>query len=151
MRYNRGTGWRFLMAASTSFRISESARRRLATRAAQDGISATALVERLIIEGVEQLDFPGVVFRGPAHDRRAALAAGPDVWEVIARLRELEGSTEERIATLSEESELHPRLLRLAVDYAAEHPDEIRRRMDRNDEMVERSRAAAQQREALLA
>jgi hypothetical protein len=139
------------MAASTSFRISESARRRLATRAAQDGISATALVERLIVEGVEQLDFPGVVFRGPAHDRRAALAAGPDVWEVIARLRELEGSTEERIATLSEESELHPRLLRLAVDYAAEHPDEIRRRMDRNDEMVERSRAAAQQREALLA
>jgi hypothetical protein len=139
------------MAASTSFRISESARRRLATRAAQDGISATALVERLIVEGVEQLDFPGVVFRGPAHDRRAALAAGPDVWEVIARLRELEGSTEERIATLSEESELHPRLLRLAVDYAAEHPDEIRRRMDRNDEMVERSRTAAQQREALLA
>jgi hypothetical protein len=151
VRYNCGTSWRFLRAASTSFRISESARRRLATRAAQDGISATALVERLIVEGVEQLDFPGVVFRGPAHDRRAALAAGPDVWEVIARLRELEGSTEERIATLSEESELHPRLLRLAVDYAAEHPDEIRRRMDRNDEMVERSRAAAQQREALLA
>jgi hypothetical protein len=139
------------MAASTSFRISESAKRRLNTRAAQDGISATALLERLIVEGVEQLDFPGIVFRGPAHDRRAALAAGPDVWEVIDRLRELEGSTEERIATLSEESELHPRLIRLAVDYAAEHPDEIRRRMDHNDEMAERSRKAAQQREALLA
>jgi hypothetical protein len=139
------------MAASTSFRISESAKRLLSTRAAQDSISATALLERLIVEGVAQLDFPGIVFRGPAHDRRAALAAGPDVWEVIARLRELEGSTEERIATLSEESELHPRLIRLAVDYAAEHPDEIRRRMDRNDEMAERSRRAAQQREALLA
>ena len=139
------------MAASTSFRISESAKRRLATRAAADGMSATALLERLIDEGVAQLDFSGIVFRGPAHDRRAALAAGPDVWEVIARLRELEGSTEERVATLSEESELHPRLIRLAVDYAAEHPDEIRRRMDRNDEMVERSRQAAQQREALLA
>ena len=139
------------MAASTSFRISESAKRLLSTRAAQDSISATALLERLIVEGVAQLDFPGIVFRGPAHDRRAALAAGPDVWEVIARLRELEGSTEERIATLSEESELHPRLIRLAVDYAAEHPDEIRWRMDRNDEMAERSRRAAQQREALLA
>jgi hypothetical protein len=138
------------MAASTSFRISESARRQLGTRAAQDGMSATALLERLIVEGVAELDFPGIVFRGPTHDRRAALAAGPDVWEVIARLRELEGSTEERIATLSEESELHPRLIRLAVDYAAEHPDEIRQRMDRNDEMAERSRKAAQQREALL-
>jgi hypothetical protein len=139
------------MAASTSFRISESAKRRLNARAEQDGMSATALIERLIVEGIEQLDFPGITFRGPAHDRRAALAAGPDVWEVIARLRELEGSTEERIATLSDESELHPRLIRLAVDYSAEHPDEIRRRMDRNDEMVERSRQAAQQREALLA
>jgi hypothetical protein len=139
------------MAASTSYRISESAKRLLSSRAAQDGMSATALLERLIVEGVAQHDFPGIVFRGPAHDRRAALAAGPDVWEVITRLRELEGSTEERIATLSEESELHPRLIRLAVDYAAEHPDEIRSRMDRNDEMVERSRKAARQREALLA
>ena len=95
---------------------------------------------------------PGDHVRNRRQDlRRAALAAGPDVWEVIARLRELEVSTEERIATLSEESELHHRLIRLAVDYAAEHPDEIRRRMDRNDEMVERSRKAAQQREALLA
>lgn len=139
------------MAASTSFRISEAARRRLNARAEQEGTSATALIERLIVEGVEQLDFPGIVFRGPAHDRRAALAAGPDVWEVIARLRELEGSTEDRITMLSEEAELHPRLIRLAVDYAAEHPDEIRRRMDRNDEMAERSRRATQQREALLA
>ena len=139
------------MAASTSFRISEHAKRRLNARAEQDGTSATALIERLILEGIDQLDFPGIVYRGPAHDRRAALAAGPDVWEVIARLRELEGSTEERIATLSEESELHPRLIRLAVDYAAEHSEEIRRRMDRNSEMAERSHRAAQQREALLA
>src|SRR5918999_1511108 len=93
----------------------------------------------------------GVLLRGVGDAGRAALAAGPDVWEVIARLRELEGSTEERIATLSEESELHPRLIRLAVDYAAEHPDEIRSRIDSNDEMAERSRKAAQQREALLA
>lgn len=139
------------MAASTSFRISDAARRRLTSRAAHEGVSATALLERLIVEGVEQLDYPGIVFRGSAHDRRAALAGGPDVWEVLGRLRELDGSTEERIATLSEESELHPRLIRIAVDYAAEHAEEMRELMDRNVAMVERSRRAAEQRGALLA
>jgi hypothetical protein len=136
---------------STSFRISEAARRRLAERAAHEGVSATMLLDRLICEGVDQLDHPGIVFRGPTHDRRAALAAGPDVWEVVARLQELEGSEERRIATLSEESELHPRLIRLALDYAAAHPDEMRERIERNRALADRSRRAAEQRQALIA
>ena len=61
------------MAASTSFRISDAARARLASRAAHEGVTATALLDQLIIEGIDQLDYPGIVFRGPAHDRRAAL------------------------------------------------------------------------------
>lgn len=139
------------MASSTSFRISDAARARLAARAAQEGTSATALLDQLIVEGTDQLDYPGIVFRGPAHDRRAALAAGPDVWEVVARLQELDGSQEQRISLLSKESDLHPRLIRIALDYAAEHPDDIRRRIDKNRAMAQRSQAAALQREALLA
>jgi hypothetical protein len=139
------------MAASTSFRISDTARTRLASRAAREGTTATALLDQLIIEGIDQLDYPGIVFRGTAHDRRAALAAGPDVWEVVARLQELEGSEEQRISLLAAESDLHPRLIRIALDYAAEHPDEIRERIDRNRDMIERSRRMAGQREALLA
>ena len=138
------------MARSTSFRISDAARHRLSSRAAREGVSATALLDRLIIEGVDQLDCPGIVFRGPAHDRRAALAAGPDVWEVVARLKELEGSEEQRIATLSDESDLHPRLIRMAIDYAAAHADEVRARIDRNQQLAEESRRAARQRDALL-
>lgn len=113
-------------------------------------MSATALLDRLIIEGVDLLDYPGIVFRGPAHDRRAALAAGPDVWEIVARLQELTGTGEQRIGTLSAESDLHPRLIRIAVDYAAEHPDEIQQRIDRNRAMAERNRTTSHQREALL-
>ncbi len=139
------------MASSTSFRLSGDAKRRLSKRAEAEGVSATALLERLIAEGVDQLDHPGIVFRGPANDRRAALAAGPDVWEVIARLQELSGSEEERIAMLGEESDLHPRLIRIAIDYAVEHPDEIRRRIDRNRELAERSRRAVEERGALIA
>lgn len=139
-----------MATTSTSFRISETAKRRLAARAAAEGTSATALLDRLILEGVDQLDHPGIVFRGPAHDRRAALAAGPDVWEVVARLQELDGAEEERVRVLSAESGLHPRLIRVALDYAAAHPDDTRQRIARNRELAERSRQIAQQREALL-
>lgn len=139
------------MAASTSFRISDTAKARLASRAAREGMTATALLDQLIIEGIDQLDYQGIIFRGSAHDRRAALAAGPDVWEVVARLQELEGNEEQRISLLSAESDLHPRLIRIALDYAAEHSGEVRERIDRNRDMAERSRRTAQQREALLA
>ena len=139
------------MTASTSFRISQAARTRLASRAAREGTSATALLDQLIVEGIDQLDYPGIVFRGPAHDRRAALAAGPDVWEVISRLQELDGSEEQRISVLSKESDMHPRLIRTALDYAAEHPDDVRRRIDKNRAMAQQSQAAALQRETLLA
>jgi hypothetical protein len=140
-----------IMATSTSFRISDTARTRLATRAVREGMTATALLDLLIVEGIDQLDYPGIIFRGPAHDRRAALAAGPDVWEVIARLQELDGSEEQRISLLSAESDLHPRLIRIALDYAAEHSAEIRERIERNQAVAKRSRGMSQQRQALLA
>jgi hypothetical protein len=139
------------VAASTSFRISEVIKARLASRAAREGMTATALLGQLIVEGIDQLDYPGIIFRGPVHDRRAALAAGPDVWEVVARLQELDGSEEQRISLLSTESDLHPRLIRIALDYAADHADEVRARIDRNRATAERSRRTSRQREALLA
>jgi len=89
------------VAASTSFRISDAARARLASCAARDGVTVTALLDR--------------------------------------------------ISLLAAESDLHPRLIRIALDYAAEHPNEIRERIDRNRTMAERSRQTARQREALLA
>jgi hypothetical protein len=152
MRYNSfNEQRRLLVAVSTSFRISDTTKSRLATRAAREGMTVTALLDQLIVEGIDQLDYPGILFRGPTHDRRAALAAGPDVWEIVARLQELDGSEEQRISLLSAESELHPRLIRVALDYAADHADEVRERIDRNRAMAERSRRTSEQREALLA
>jgi hypothetical protein len=72
------------------------------------------------------------------------------VWEVVARLQELDGTEERRISLLTEESDLHPRLIRLALDYAAEHSDDVLARIERNRAVAERSRAASEQREALL-
>lgn len=139
------------MTASTSFRISTFAKGILAARAEAEGVTATALMERLILEGARMAEHPGIIFRGPERDRRAALAAGPDVWEVLGRLRELEGSEEERIRELSEESDVHPRLIRTAVDYAAAHPVEVRERIERHEALIEQSRRLVEQRAALLA
>jgi len=127
---------------STSFRISESASRRLAERAAREGTSSTALLNRLIREGFDQLDHPGIVFRGPISDRRAALAAGPEVWEVVARLQELDGPEERRIAVLSQQSDLHSRRIKIAIAYARAHGPEIIERIDRNREAAEAIRSS---------
>ena len=139
------------MASSTSFRLSDEAKRRLMDRAEQEGVSATALLERLIVEGVDTLDHAGIVYRGTIHDRRAALAGGPDVWEVIARLRELSGGEEERIEVLAAETELHPREIRVALEFAARHPRDVQARVARNEEAIVAGRQAAEQRRALLA
>lgn len=122
---------------STLVRISESASRRLSERAAREGTSSTALLNRLIQEGFDQLDHPGIVFRGPISDRRAALAAGPDVWEVVARLQELDGPVERRIAVLSQQSDLQSRKIEIAIAYARAHGSEIVERIDRNREAAE--------------
>jgi len=114
-------------------------------------MTVTALLDRLIMEGCDEIDFPGIIFRGPVNDRRAGLAAGPDVWEVVARLQELDGHEERRIATLAEESALHPRSIRLALDYAAEHRETVQARIDRNRALAERQRRVAEERGRLLA
>jgi hypothetical protein len=139
------------MPSSTSFRLSDRAKERLQQRADREGTSSTALLERLILEGVATLDHPGIVYRGSATDRRAAIAGGPDVWEVVARLRELTGAEEERIELLAEESELHPRQIRLALEFAARHPEEVDRRLALHEEAIRESRQAAEQRQAYLA
>ncbi|RBO94365.1 hypothetical protein DFR74_102788 [Nocardia puris] len=122
---------------TTSFRVSESAGRRLVARAAQEGTSSTALLNRLIREGVDQLEHPGIVFRGPITDRRAALAAGPEVWEVVARLLELDGPVERRIAVLSSRCDLRAPTIRTALAYARAHGAEIGARIGRNRQVAE--------------
>jgi hypothetical protein len=109
----------------------------LADRAAREGTSCTALLDRLIHEGVDQLEHPGIVFRGPLDDRRAALAAGPEIWEVVARLRELGGPAEGRIAVLSAKSNLNTSKIELALEYARAHDGEILERIARNRQAAE--------------
>jgi hypothetical protein len=45
-------------------------------------------VARLVDEGVRMEEHLGIVFRDGPTGRRAGLAGGPDVWEVIVVLRD---------------------------------------------------------------
>ncbi len=97
----------------------------LAGHAARTGASVTSALELLILEATRAADFPGIVYRGPVGARRAAIAGGPDVWEVVARIQEVSGTLNARVDQVHAESGLAPSLVQLAIEFAAAHPDEI--------------------------
>src|SRR4051812_49143995 len=86
--------------STTSLRLDDKLRERLAMLAEAEGTSLTALVERLLREGLAVAAHPGIVFKPGPTGRRAALAGGPDVWEIASALRQTSGSESERIDAL---------------------------------------------------
>ena len=54
------------------------------------GATASALAQRLVDEGLRTAEHPGIIFKDGPTGRRAALAGGPDVWEIVNVLRELD-------------------------------------------------------------
>src|ERR671923_1890321 len=60
---------------------------RLERRGERAGMNRSRLAERYIDEGMRMEDHPGIVFREGPTGRRAALAGGPDVWEVMSAIR----------------------------------------------------------------
>lgn len=140
------------MAASraTSYRLDPAIKGRLEEQAAEEGVSERSLLERLISEGLDTLHQPGIIYRDGPTGRRAALAVGADVWEVVSALRHTTGTQEERIAALAEQFGLHRRHIRTAIDYAAVHRDEIDAQVAHNDEAARRVQRLTEARDDLL-
>jgi len=55
--------------------------------AANPGLSLSSAANRLVDEALRMGEHLGIVFKPGPTGRRAALAAGPDVWEVIRAIR----------------------------------------------------------------
>jgi hypothetical protein len=140
-----------MASRATSYRLDPVVKSRLERQAAAEGITERALMERLISEGIDTLYHPGVIYRDGPTGRRAALAVGPDIWEVVSALRHTKGSPEKRIAVLAEQFNLHPRHIRTAIDFAASHQDEIDAQVRANDEAAEAARELASSRADLMA
>lgn len=119
-----------------SFRLPPRLVKRISEDAAEYGTTVTALVTSLLDEGTKIRRFPRIEYRpGPA-GRRAALTDGPDVWEVVGRIRELRGGEAVRIATLLEETALTEEQVRRALAFYAAYPDEIDARLDLEEQAL---------------
>ena len=138
------------MKTTTSLRLPDELRDRLAAAASQQDTTVTALLERYAREGLATEAHPGIVFKPGLTGRRAALAGGPDVWEVVAALRSTTGNEQDRVTTVADQLGLHPRQVTIALSYAADHPDEIEQRIAANETALAQAEQAHHVRQRLL-
>jgi hypothetical protein len=138
------------MRKTTSLRLPEDLRDRLIVAAEQQSTTLTALVERYTREGLATDAHPGIVFKSGPSGRRAALAGGPDVWEIIDALRTTTGAEQDRVATVADQLDIHPRQVTIALGYAADHPDEIEGRIAANQRALSQAEQMHQARQRLL-
>lgn len=137
--------------STTSVRLDDELRQELAGVAAAEGTTVSELIQRFVREGLACAAHPGIVFKSGPSGRRAALAGGPDVWEVVGALRQFPGSEADRVAALSNQLGLHERQIVIALNYAAAHPDQIEARMAANERALDDAQRVAAERERLLA
>lgn len=137
--------------ATTSIRLSDELRQALALAARAEGVTVTELIEQFAREGLACVAHPGIVFKPGPSGRRASLAGGPDVWEVVAALRDVPGSEATRVAVVAEQLGLHERQVVIALNYAAENVGEIEDRIEANDGELEKAERLAAERRRLLA
>lgn len=136
---------------TTSLRLDDDLRRRLSSAARAQGTSVTAVIDRLVREGLALAEHPGIMFKDGPSGRRAALAGGPDVWEIMSALRQTSGTEAQRVAQLAEEFGIAERQIAIALNYASAHREEVESRVRTNDLALERAEREAAERRRLLA
>jgi hypothetical protein len=128
------------MTSPLSIRFDEGVLARLRRRAqATPGATPSGLAQRLVDEGLRMAEHPGVLFKDGPSGRRAALAFGPDVWEVVKFLREIDERGPHAVDAAVEVLGLAEAQVRIAMHYYSAHPDEIDEEIAQADE---ESRAA---------
>lgn len=119
---------------SIAFRFDPITVRRLKRRAQEAQMRQTTLAERYIEEGLRHEEHPLIYFRaGEAGRRPALIGTRLDVAEVIATVRQNEGSVEEAADYL----EVPTEQVEACVSYYADYKDEV-------DAWIERAKAAAE-------
>jgi len=140
------------MTTPLSIRFAPSLLARLRQRAnAVPGASAAGLAQRLIDEGLRMADHPGVIFKDGPSGRRAALAYGPDVWEVIKFLREVDERGPAAIDAAAEVFAVDAGRVGTAINYYGDYPDEIDAEVAEADEASARAEAAWRIQQQLIA
>jgi len=111
--------------------------------AAHSDLSLSGASNLLIDEALRMYEHPLIVFRDGPAGRRARVVGGPDVWEVVSAVRSVRESEpactgDDALCTVAETSGVAMPMLRAALDYWGDFPDEV-------DAFAERARAEAEQ------
>jgi hypothetical protein len=136
--------------SSQPIRIDAGTLKALRGRSAQTGEPIVRLAQRYIDEGMKQERHPGIVFRDGPAGRRAVVAGGPDVWEVIAAAHSAPERGDELISAMAERVGIPTERVRVAIRYYAEYPDEIDRWIRMVDEEADRLEQALERERQLL-
>lgn len=114
------------------------------------GATPSGLAQRLVDEGLRMADHPGIVFRDGPAGRRPSLVVGPDVWELVVFLREIDERGEAAVAAAAETFAVPDSIVAAGIRYYTAFPSEV-------DVWIEEARAASeraeeewQRRQALL-
>jgi len=128
------------MAEHYTLRLAPGMRERLSEWARRAGLAERTLAQRYVEEGLRHDAHPLVHFLdGPSGRRASLVGRGVDVWEVIATIRDNDGS----IVRAAEYLEFPAGLVEAAAAYYGEHRDEIDVEIELNEAEYERGRAAA--------
>jgi hypothetical protein len=128
---------------SFSARLSADVLDRLEATARRSNQSRARVAERLIGEGLRMDDFPGIVFRTGPTGRRAGVAAGPDVWEIVRDLKDAaRQGAPDPIDAVSRASGIERGKVQLAASYYAAYPDDTDERIRGNEQAAESLRRA---------
>ena len=132
-------------------RLGERTMAALEAHSRRRGETKTRIGERLIEEGLRMEDHPGIAFRDGPSGRRAALAGGPDVWEVIETLQNTGSKGEDAVLATADWAALPVAHVRAAVRYYADYRDEVDERIRLNHEEADREHQAWQRAQEALA
>jgi hypothetical protein len=118
---------------------------------ATPGSTTSALAQRLIDEGLRMADHPGVIFKDGPSGRRAALGYGPDIWEIVKFLGEIDERGPAALDAAAEVFAIDSNRVSTAVSYYSSYPDEIDAEVNEADEASERAEEAWRVQRRLIA
>ena len=144
------------MASPTSVRFEQPVTNRLAAYVARHpGATRSSVAARYVDEGLRMDEHPGILFREGPSGRRATVAGGPDVWEVVrtvkaARTAEPHLADTELIAMIEDNTGVPRRMIHIALSYWSAYPDEVEALIDHADRAEVEGSAAEERARALL-
>lgn len=143
--------------SATPVRFDEPVAERLTSFvAANPGLSLSSAANRLVDEALRMNEHPGVMFRPGPTGRRAALAGGPDMWEVVRAVRSAHSAEpkldrDDLISLVHENTGIPVRLIGTAVRYWASYPEEVDAEIAAAEAAEEAAEKAWQREHELLA